>query len=138
MKCANCGCSNEGRQDVCHNCGHDLREHGMGTLMTTEQHKNAALAKLKAAGVGWIKPEPGFRFFDGDGDEMVVIGWGGWRDFEIDGTVTINMGGKKTQHSLYDMKMMPPTLVGANLFKGEWHLRDIPNMEGLRGSFEYS
>jgi hypothetical protein len=103
----------------------------MGTLITTDEHKSAALAKLKAAGMDWIKPEPGFRFLDGDGDEMIVIGWGGWRDFVSDGAITVSMGRKTTQYPIYDMKMMPPTLVGVNLYKGEWYLRDIPNMEML-------
>jgi len=60
----------------------------------------------------WFKPIPGFKFRDEDGDPCIVIGWGGWRDVEP------SAGGVK-------LVFKSCGLLYANLYKGEWHIREV-------------
>jgi hypothetical protein len=56
----------------------------------------------------------GFQFYDPDGDIVMVIGQGGWRDPNYN-----------HRRNAYDLEFKPWTLVGAFLYKGEWHLCDL-------------
>jgi len=61
---------------------------------------------------GWFQPVPGFKFRDPDGDEVIVIGEGGWRKAEV---------GRRA----YELVFKPWTLLGCYNYKGEWHMFDL-------------
>jgi hypothetical protein len=61
----------------------------------------------------WFEAVPGFRFRDPDGDIVMVVGQGGWRE-------AVAMPGGN-----YDLKFHPWTLVGMFNYKGEWHPCDL-------------
>lgn len=88
----------------------------------------------------WLKAEPGFQFQDSEGDPVIVIGWGGWRDSEALGslslvprTSTAEGSGldERANYALFNIVFKPATLVGAYSYKGEWHLCSIPDLEDL-------
>ena len=108
----------------------------MASVITTEDDKKRAMGKLLGAGLGdWFKPEPGFRFLDGDGAECIVIGWGGFRTAEPLGSFQLyaneKAGTPRMGEALYSLEFRPATLVGAYLYKGEHALMSIPDMEML-------
>jgi hypothetical protein len=109
----------------------------MASVIVTDEDRSRARDKLRAAGLdGWFKVEPGFRFLDCDGDECVVIGWGGFRKAEPLGSLTLYPNKDegiidRLGCALYSLKFHPATLVGAYLYKGEHHLLSIPDMERL-------
>ena len=83
----------------------------------------------------WFKQIPGFSFRDPDGDLVVFIGRGKWRkpvpvvitatsmDADRDGTPQFDL----SNGVLNAIKFMPETLVGAYLYKNEWHMFDLGN-----------
>ena len=99
----------------------------MGTMIMTDKQKSAIHKKLPE----WFKPEPGFHFLDSDGDLCMVIGWGGWRQFDLHGTVEVMCKHTKEMesHDLGELEFMPATLVGSYRYRGEWYMMSIPDME---------
>lgn len=67
---------------------------------------------------GWFEAKSGFRFLDWAGDEVIVIGEGGWRN-------AAPVSSEWLQPGLYTIEMKPWTLLGAFRYKGEWHLIDL-------------
>ncbi len=79
----------------------------------------------------WFSEKTGFQFYDPDDDLVIVLGYGGWRDIEVCDLISERVDNKE-QHkigTLFDMVMKPRTLVGAYLYKGEWHLQDLANRD---------
>ena len=93
-----------------------------------QEEKTRIERLVRAAGLDWFKCEPGFRFLDQDGDEAIVIGWGGWRDTRCLGDINLCGGVRK---ALYEIRFNAPTLVCAYRYKGEHHLFDLAESEHL-------
>ena len=89
---------------------------------------DATERKIKSVLPDWLKTEPGFRFVDNEGDTYIVLGFGGWRKDEPMGHASMLKG---DTFQLTTLIFMPPTLVGAMLYKGEFSIIDIVAMEGL-------
>jgi hypothetical protein len=88
----------------------------MADKVTTQKAKDYVISLLPP----WFRPEPGFRF-KWDGSNAVVVGWGGWRDFAIKGSVNI---GKETS-SVGDFVFREGSLIFSYEYKGEFHLTSI-------------
>jgi hypothetical protein len=107
---------------------------GMGSMITTDERKAEVRKTIADAGLDWFRCEPGFRFLDADGDECIVIGWGGWREPDLLGALDLcpdEHHGHRRNHSLFTLQFKPATLVGAYSYKGEQCLMSIPDMEFL-------
>lgn len=66
----------------------------------------------------WFEATAGFRFRDPDGDIVMVVGEGGWRDVRFKSwSVAAGENNEVIFH--------PWTLVGVFNYKGEWHLCDL-------------
>lgn len=77
----------------------------------------------------WFKPEAGFKYIDGDGDLVVVLGDGKWRDDEPIGSVSLSCDdGRIINKTVYDLKFMGRGVIAAYFYKGEWHLTDVSDV----------
>lgn len=116
----------------------------MGSLPAlTDREKADILLKLP----DWMDAVPGFRFI-WDNSMVIVIGWGGWREIDVFGSIRLVAKGKDTTHGCPDapdvqvkvseilgaFKMKPATLLGAYSHKGEWFMCSIPDLEDMRAS----
>lgn len=95
----------------------------MSAIRVTEDDHKRVAAQLP----DWFKPEPGFRFL-WERDEAVVIGWGGWRSFDLTGQLSFCQDGKIIAASIGELKFQPATLVVSYCYKGEWHLNSVENI----------
>lgn len=66
----------------------------------------------------WFEQVPGFRFRDPDGDIVMVVGQGGWREARFKSWSAA--AGENNEVIFH-----PWTLVGVFNYKGEWHLCDL-------------
>lgn len=101
----------------------------MASVSVTEEDRKRVTALLPP----WFKPEPGFRFM-WERDEAVVIGWGGWRNFDLTGQLSFCQDGKVIAASIGEIKFHPATLVVSYCYKGEWHLTSVENI--LKGDHD--
>jgi len=103
----------------------------MANVVVTQERMQEVGQTLLDAGLDWFCTGPGFRFRDSEGDDCIVVGWGGYRTAEPLGN--LELYDEKIGLALFTLDMRPPTLVGAYLYKGEHFLFSIPDMENLAG-----
>jgi len=97
----------------------------MASVTITDADKRKIMRVLPE----WLKPEPGFRFVDESGDTYIVLGFGGWREWETQGNVFL--AEQKKHYQLAELNFKPPTLVGSMFYKGEFSIIDIVDLDGL-------
>lgn len=72
----------------------------------------------------WFKFETGFRFLDGSGDECVVLGQAGYREY--DNPVSVSYHDGKQMQALTGYRLeFKKGMVFAFKYKGEWHLGNL-------------
>jgi hypothetical protein len=92
----------------------------------SEEQKKEILSQLPE----WMVPEPGFKFLDEDDEQCIVLGWGSFRDFDIQGNV--NYYDRKTRetqyHSIGSIVLIKSCLIIAAAYRGEFHLCSATKM----------
>lgn len=65
----------------------------------------------------WFSPFPGFKFIDGDGDLVIVLGSGEFPEMEHVGAIK--------DEDLYEVRNVAAKLAAVALCQGRWHIWDL-------------
>lgn len=83
-----------------------------------------------ATAPAWFRPEAGFRFLDAQGDLVVVLGEGSYRDAEIVTPRARDSDGEEHNFpAACIMIFKPEGFLIATRYKKEWHIWDLTRIQ---------